>query len=168
MKTTSLITMLIWLQLAASSQNCKFDYNKVDPLSNAKEQRITLRANVFFNLAFYHKGDDYRLESYVWMPGVQDFKIPVGHKLEVKLSNGKMLTLENAAEASPVSNVSGEAILTNYAMTYKITKEQYEEIAASGIAFTRTWLKETNYYDYEFKKKEIEKTMAFASCILGK
>jgi hypothetical protein len=169
MKNILLFAVLCLAEMTAFSQKCKFDFDKVDPFSNEKEQRISYKPsfNGYFSMAFYHKGNDYRIESYVNMPGKQEFEIPVGHKLEIKLGDGTHFTLENATKALPVAFVGGDQVMTSYSMSYHITKEQYQQIAASGITFMRTWLQDANYYDYEFKKKEPEKTKAAATCILG-
>jgi hypothetical protein len=167
MKTILLCTLTMFTQIAGFSQ-CKFSYDKVDPFTNEREQRIEFKTlfNAYFNIAFYRKGKDYRIESYVNVAGKQDFEIPAGHKLEIKLGDGTHLTLENATKTTPAVFV-GDQMMTRYAMSYPITKEQYRQIVTSGIAFMRTWLQDANYYDYEFKKKETEKTMSAAACILS-
>ncbi len=150
------------------SAQCKFDYDKTDPFTKEKEQRINFKVNAIFGMALYHKGDQYRIESYINMPGKQSFIVPVGHKLNVKLANGKVLTLLNTAEAAPKVDATQYEIYSSYAMSYSITAEQYKEIVAGGgIAFIRTWLQEQNYYDYEFKNKETEKTASAAACIVN-
>ena len=134
MKTTALAILLSFAGMASFAQSCKFNYDKVDPFTNEREQRIVFAPamNQYFSMAFYHKGTDYRVESNVNMPGKQEFEIPVGSKLDIKLGNGKVLSLENAAKATPAAFVGSDQVMTSYAMSYTITKEQFEEIAANG------------------------------------
>jgi hypothetical protein len=168
MKKLSFLTTLVLAASLAFSQNCKFDFDKTDPFTNVKTQRINVRGNMFFSMGFYRQNDDFRIEAYLSMNDAQNFVVPAGSKLDIKLTNGKIISIQNVADAQPAQSPLGNMIITNYAMSYKISKEDLTAIAANGITFIRTWYSDANYYDYEFKKKEPEKTTAAATCILGK
>ena len=168
MKKICFLAFLILTVSQSFSQNCKFDYDKTDPFTNEKQQRLSVRGNMFFSMAFYRKNDDFRIESYLSMNDAQNFVIPAGSKLDIKLTNGKIISILNVEEAKPASGILGTLVITNFAMSYKVTKEDLGAIADNGITFIRTWYSDSNYYDYEFKKKDPEKTMVGARCILGK
>ena len=167
MKKICFLSILFFAAFHSFAQ-CKFDYDKTDPFTNVKQQRLSIRGNMFFSMAYYRNNDDFRIESYLSMNDAQNFVVPVGSKLDIKLANGKIISLQNVEEGKPAQSLLGSLVITNYAMSYKVTKEDLAAIAASGITFIRTWYSDANYYDYEFKKKEPEKTMSGAQCILGK
>lgn len=149
-----------------NAQNCKYTHEKVDEFSGKVERRIVQKHNFYFTFAFYRLGDEYRLESYVNIPGDQAFLIPEGSKLNLKLGDKSIMELTSVKNATPQSFVSGSQIFSGFAMTYPITKEQLKKIEEAGIKFIRTYLKDESYYDMALKKKKIEKTKTYASCIV--
>src|SRR5579872_2779034 len=149
MNKVSFLAILILAASLSFSQNCKFDFDKTDPFTNVKTQRISVRGNMFFSMAFYRQNDDYRVESYLSMNDAQTFVVPVGSKLDIKLTNGKIISIQNLVAAQPASSMLGSLVITNYSMSYKISKEDLGQIAANGISFIRTWYTDTQYYDYE-------------------
>jgi|GEM_PF-2029181 len=169
MKTKFLLVFAFLLLSVASitnAQNCKYTHEKVDEFSGKVERRIVQKHNFYFTFAFYRLGDEYRLESYVNIPGDQAFLIPEGSKLNLKLGDKSIMELTSVKNASPQSFVSNSQIYSGFAMTYPISKEQLKKIEEAGIKFIRTYLKDESYYDMALKKKKIEKTKTYASCIV--
>ncbi|WP_282014039.1 hypothetical protein [Marinifilum flexuosum] len=169
MKTKFLLVFAFLLLSVASitnAQNCKYTHEKVDEFSGKVERRIVQKHNFYFTFAFYRLGDEYRLESYVNIPGDQAFLIPEGSKLNLKLGDKSIMELTSVKNASPQSFVSNSQIYSGFAMTYPISKEQLKKIKEAGIKFIRTYLKDESYYDMALKKKKIEKTKNYASCIV--
>lgn len=147
----------------ASAQNCNFDLVKTDPFTGETELRINTQYDNIFSMGLYRKGETYRIESYVAGTEWQNYFLPVGSLLDLKLGNGSTMTLASVydAESNIVENYEG------YSLSYAITKEQFQEIADNGIQIIRTHLLGDTYYDYELKKSEINKVKSNASCILN-
>ncbi|WP_321308118.1 hypothetical protein [Marinifilum fragile] len=169
MKTNFLLLLAFVLMSSTSvikAQKCSYTHEKVDEFSGEVERRILKQHNFYFKFAFYRLGDDFRLESYVNIPGDQAFLIPEGSKLNLKLEDKSVMELTSIKNATPQSFVSGNQIYSGFALTYPITKEQLKQIEEVGIKFIRTYLKDESYYDMDLKKKKIEKTKDYARCIL--
>ncbi|PXY02229.1 hypothetical protein DF185_06170 [Marinifilum breve] len=169
MKTKFLLLfafLLFSIPTITNAQKCKYTHEKVDEFSGKVERRIVQKHNFYFTFAFYRLGDEYRLESYVNIPGDQAFLIPEGSKLNLKLGDKSIMELTSVKNATPQSFVSGTQIFSGFAMTYPISKEQLKQIEEVGIKFIRTYLKDESYYDMALKKKKIEKTKTYASCIV--
>lgn len=169
MKTKFLLLfafLLFSIPTITNAQKCKYTHEKVDEFSGKVERRIVQKHNFYFTFAFYRLGDEYRLESYVNIPGDQAFLIPEGSKLNLKLGDKSIMALTSVKNATPQSFVSGTQIYSGFAMTYPISKEQLKKIEEAGIKFIRTYLKDESYYDMALKKKKIEKTKTYASCIV--
>lgn len=169
MKTKSLLVfafLLLTITSITKAQNCKYTHEKVDEFSGKVERRIVQNHNFYFTFAFYRLGDDFRLESYVNIPGDQAFLIPEGSKLNLKLGDQSVMELTSVKNATPQSFVASNQIYSGFAMTYPITKEQLKKIEEVGIKFIRTCLKDESYYDMDLKKNKIEKTKTYAGCIL--
>ncbi|NOU58491.1 hypothetical protein [Marinifilum caeruleilacunae] len=168
---TKFLTLLAFLLLSgafiANAQKCNYTHEKIDEFSGKVERRILKSHNFYFKFAFYRLGDDFRLESYVNIPGDQAFLIPEGSKLHLKLGDKSVMELTSIKNATPQSFVAANQIFSGFAMTYPITKEQLKKIEEVGIKFVRTYLKDESYYDMDFKKKKIEKTKNYAQCILA-
>ncbi|WP_289053268.1 hypothetical protein [Carboxylicivirga marina] len=162
-----LFTILLFTSTSITkAQKCNYTHEKVDEFSGEVERRILKAHNFYFKFAFYRLGDDFRLESYVNIPGDQAFLIPEGSQLNLKLGDKSVMELTSIKNATPQSFVSGNQIYSGFAMTYPITKEQLMQIEEVGIKFIRTMLKDESYYDMDLKKKKIEKTKEYARCIL--
>ena len=146
------------------SQDCPFDLNKTDPFNGERELRISTKYNEIFTLGLYRKGDVYRFESNINMIGNLSFFLPADSKMDLKLGNGKVLTLSSVKAAAQVFNNEYEN--TSYGISYTISEEQLVEIADVGVQYIRTHLQGEEYYDYEMKKNEIEEIKSNASCIL--
>jgi len=169
MKTTFLLLFALLLlsnTSIATAQKCNYTHEKVDEFSGEVERRILKKHNFYFKFAFYRLGDDFRLESYVNIPGDQAFLIPEGSKLNLKLGDKSVMELTSVKNATPQSFVANGQIFSGFAMTYPITREQLKEIEEVGIKFIRTYLKDESYYDMDLKKKMIEKSKDNARCIL--
>jgi len=169
MKTKFLVLLaflLLSITTITKAQKCNYTHEKVDEFSGKVERRIVKQYNFYFKFAFYRLGDDFRLESYVNIPGDQAFLIPEGSKLNLKLGDKSVMELTSIKDATPQSFVSSNQIYSGFAMTYPITKEQLKQIEEVGIKFIRTYLKDESYYDKDLKKKKIEKTKNYARCIL--
>jgi len=170
MKTKFLVLLaflLLSITTITKAQKCNYTHEKVDEFSGKVERRIVKQYNFYFKFAFYRLGDDFRLESYVNIPGDQAFLIPEGSKLNLKLGDKSVMELTSIKDATPQSFVSSNQIYSGFAMTYPITKEQLKQIEEVGIKFIRTYLKDESYYDKDLKKKKIEKTKNYARCILS-
>ncbi|MBI9067629.1 MAG: hypothetical protein JEZ09_10080 [Salinivirgaceae bacterium] len=170
MKLKSIILTLVlafFSTTVINAQNCKYDHDKTDEFSGKIERRIFEKYNFFFKFAFYRLGSDFRLESYVNIPGDQAFLIPEGSRLNLKLGDGSIMELTSIKNATPQSFVASNQIYSGFAMTYPITKEQLKQISGVGIKFIRTYLKDDSYYDMDIKKKKIIKLKEHASCILA-
>ena len=162
----TILLLLTAIQFVSVAQNCKYDYDKEDPISGQKEQRIKFNCTMVYTFAFYRNGNDHRVESYIMMPGEQNFVLPEGSKIDIKLSNKKVLTLASAGKAAPETNIYGSTVRTSYSMSYSITSEQLTEIQNNGIVFIRTYLQNgTQWYDHELKDKKIQKTKEAAGCM---
>lgn len=148
------------------AQKCNYTHEKVDEFSGEVERRILKKHNFFFKFAFYRLGEDFRLESYVNIPGDQAFLIPEGSVLNLKLGDNSIMELTSIKNATPQSFVSNSQIYSGFAMTYPISEEQLKLIEEVGIKFIRTYLKDESYYDMDLKKKKIENTKDYARCIL--
>lgn len=169
MKTKFLLLLaflLLSITTITKAQKCNYTHEKVDEFSGKVERRIIKKHNFYFKYAFYRLGDDFRLESYVNIPGDQAFLIPEGSKLNLKLGDKSVIELTSIKNATPQSFVANNQIYSGFAMTYPITKEQLMKIEEVGIKFMRTYLKDESCYDMSLKKKKIEKTKNYARCIL--
>ncbi len=161
------LLMLISISFFSQAQDCKYDLNEKDEFSGKIVRRIKQKYNFYFSFAFYRTGDDYRLESYINIPGDQAFIIPEGNKLNLKLGDGTIMELSSVKNATPQSFIANAQVYSGFAMTYPITKEQLESIQKVGIKFIRTYLKDESYYDMDIKKKKIEKLKISAGCIMS-
>ncbi|MCW3127877.1 MAG: hypothetical protein JWO03_3535 [Bacteroidetes bacterium] len=153
------------MSAATFAQNCKYGVDKVDPISGKRVLAIKVNINYWYNISFLRLGDEYRVESVVYMPGEQNGLVTAGTPIDIKLVNDKIITAESSSDAAPVSYISGTQIYSVYLMSYVITAEQARSIAASGIKYSKTHLLAEKYYEHMYKDKETEKTQHAASCV---
>lgn len=162
--TLLVITLLSITEVSAQKQ-CKYSFDKVDPMSGERVRRNNIKGNSNFLFALYRKANDFRFETLIRFGGTQDFIVPKGHEMNVKLGNGEIIQLKNADAASPVSYASGVNIMTNYSMSYMATKEQMEQMAKHGFTVVSTKMGNQTY-TLEFKEKNLEKNMEKTVCML--
>ena len=162
------LTAMLLLTYLGQAQDCKFRTDKVDPISGKKTQGISLKTTLKMAVGLARSGDDYYLESYAYMGGEQNFELPEGSLLDLKLGNDVVLSLPSNVSVKPVTTVNGSAtasVSTSYLVKYKISKEQAEQIKANGIKYLRMHLNGDQGYDLEFKEKDMEKSIRSAKCI---
>ena len=150
----------------AEAQKCKYDLDKTDPMSDERIRRIENKIKSFLKVSYYRKGDDFRVELYARFAGERNFIVPKGSILKLKLSDGTILELANSKDASPVSYVSSNQVMTNYAMSYHISKEQMKQIADHGFKVVNTKLGDNEITYPVEKEKHIERNASNAACML--
>ena len=149
------------------AQDCKYTVDKTDPISGKKVQGTKVKINYWFTIAFGREGDEYRVETVVYMPGSQKEGIPAGAHLDLKLNNDQVIILESVSDAIPMSFVSSDQIYSVYSMSYMISHDQAKALAASGLKYSKTHLGAEKYYEHSYKDREIEKTQTAAGCVYG-
>jgi hypothetical protein len=163
--TSIFVLVCSLLSLSAQAQKCKYDFDKVDPMSNDRVRRNTYTLKEFFIVGIYRKADDFRFELNVRFAGERNFKIRAGDKIEIKLATGTILTLAAAQDASPVSYVATHQIYTRYAITYAISKEEMQQMGEGGFTVVKAKLGDDEVV-YEASAKVTEKSAAGAKCIV--
>ena len=165
LKTTILLLIITVCSIKMNAQNCKYDFDKEDPMTNERVRRNSYKLKPFFTLSMYRKANENRIEVNVALAGEQNYRVEKEDKIFIKLGDDSLLTLTTADVANPVSYVQGYQVATNYAISYNISKEDVEKISKSGIAVTRLKLAEQEM-TIESSKREIRKTAEGASCML--
>jgi len=160
----SIIFILSFNEVNAQDK-CKYSFDKEDPMTNERVRRNYIKGKPFFQFAFYRKADDFRFETLLKFNGTQEFIVPKGQEMNIKLGNGDVIIVLNADAATPNSYVSGPQVMTNYSMSYFATKEQMELMAKHGISVVATHLGNKTY-TLEFKEKNLEKDKAKIACML--
>jgi hypothetical protein len=162
---TLLILLYFGLVSVVSAQTCKYSVDKVDPITGQRTLATKVNINYWFNINFLHIGNEYRIESIVYMPGEQNYIVSTGTPIDIKLNNDRIITVESTSDAAPVSYVSANQIYSVYLMSYLVSADQAKAIATYGIKYSKTHLQGEKYYEHMFKDKEIEKVQHAASCV---
>ncbi|MEK0336722.1 MAG: hypothetical protein QQN41_04725 [Nitrosopumilus sp.] len=148
-----------------NGQKCKYQLDKKDPMTGERVRRTEVKIKNYFVISFYRKSDTYRVELNVRFVGERNFAVPKGEKLNLKLKDGSILTMECAQNATPVSYVTSSQVMTLYAMSYICSKEDLQKIANTGFSVASAKVGNETL-TYEVKEKEIPKTAQKAKCIL--
>ena len=172
MKKIPIITVLTLFLISNDffSQRCYYDYNKIDPISNEKVQRIDRYCNKHITISFYKKGNNYRIQGLLTMDGEQNFIQETGAKIDLKLTTGKILTLKTETKSTPTTQINKfkNGVGTYYNMSYLISKGELNEIQTNGIIFVRIYVKDnTEYFDCSMNKLETRETKKSAGCIIN-
>lgn len=160
----SFITILFASEVNAQKK-CKYSFDKTDPMSNERVRRNYVKGKSYFQFAFYRKANDFRFETLIKFNGTQEFVVQKGQVMNVKLGNGEIIEVVNSDDASPNSYVFNNAVMTNYSMSYVVTKEQMEMMANHGFTVVSTKLGNKTY-TLEFKEKNLEKNKEKVSCMM--
>jgi hypothetical protein len=148
-----------------AQKKCKYSFDKEDPMTNERVRRNYVKGKSYFKFAFYRKANDFRFETLIVFNGTQEFVVPKGQEIVVKLGNGDVIKGINADNATPNSYVANAAVMTNYSMSYIVSKEQMELMAKHGITVVSTKLGNKTY-TLEFKEKALEKNKVKIACML--
>ncbi len=169
MKAHHLLGLFLLFGMAAPThvlaQKCKYSYDEKDPMSGNTIRRTTVKLQGSFILHFYRNGDDHRVELNVRMAGERNFMVAEGNELQIKLADGRILSVPAAQAASPVSYVNAGQVMTNYAISHRCSKEDLGAIAASGVTVLRVQLGDETI-TYEVKAKDTEESKEKAACLL--
>lgn len=163
-----LFILCLSLSLTAVAQNCKFKIDKVDPITGKKTQAIVLKNSLYSSMSFLRHGDSLYVEGVVILGGEQNFSLPEGSAMEMKLGNDSILFLTSHGTAFPTTNTTFGAshnIITTYVIHYILTHAQAEQVKLHGIAFARMHTQGDMTRDISFSTKETEKSVAAALCI---
>jgi len=169
MKTKILSITLILFALyiiPAQAQKCKCQFDKKDPITGERIRRDFHNINLWAKFAFYRANDDLRFELNFARNGEDNFYIPIGTKIYIKLGNEEILELKSANEAKPQSFIAGNQVATSFAISYFITKEQMKNISDSGITYLKAMIDDELSMNYEIKSNKNKKIMSSAQCIL--
>ncbi|MCK9208428.1 MAG: hypothetical protein M0P66_15050 [Salinivirgaceae bacterium] len=160
-----LFVLTIMLIMPAQAQKCKLDFDKKDPITGERVRRSYININMWAKMALYRANDDLRFELSFARGGEDNFAIPAGSKVYIKLGDESILELVSANEALPVSFVNGNQVATSFAISYYITKEQMQQIGKFGIVFIKAAVINDITANYEVKKKKNKKITQSALCI---
>ena len=157
--------VLLPLSDAYSQKKCKYNFDKVDPMSNERVRRNRITGTTHLLFAFYRKGNDFRFETQVKIAGNRDFSVPKGQVMNIKLGNGEIIEAPNSDKSTPNSFIYNNNVATSYSMSYKLTREQVEKIANHGFTVVSTKLGNETI-TFEFKEKRVYKNKEKVACML--
>lgn len=160
-----LLLFLTCFSLQSEAQKCKYDLDKTDPMTDERVRRITYSLKDYFQVSFYRKAADYRVELNVRFVGERNFRVLAGETMDLKLVNGTILTLSSAQLANPVSYAVSGQVMTVYGISYNITPEQMQQISETGFTVAKVKLGGEEL-TYETSDKVVLKTAAGAKCML--
>jgi len=152
--------------MPAQAQKCKYQFDKKDPITGERVRRNFHAINLWAKMALYRANDDIRFELNMARGGEDNFSIPIGTKVFIKLEDESILELESANKAVPVSFVAGNQIASSFAVSYYITKEQMQKIATNGITFIKAMLIEDLSMNYEISSRKSKKIKKSALCMI--
>jgi hypothetical protein len=152
--------------MPAQAQKCKYDFDKKDPITGERIRRNMHNINLWAKMALYRANDDIRFELNLAKGGEDNFSIPIGSKIFIKLEDESILELKSANKAVPVSFVTGNQVATSFAISYYISKEQMQKIATNGITFIKAMLIGEVSVNYEINKRKSKKIKKSAFCIV--
>jgi hypothetical protein len=93
----------------------------------------------------------------VLFSGEQNFQIPKGQKMKVKLGNDEIVDIINTTKVNSKTNLNNaNQITTTYQRNYSVISEQASKMSEFGIAVVSIGLKNQKF-TIEFKDKVIEK-----------
>ena len=165
LKTLLFVCCISFLSSSLSAQKCKYNFDKLDKMTNERVRRITFAIKNYFQVSLFRKADDFRVELNVRFIGERNFQVKTGETIDIKLSGGTILNLKAFQDASPVSYAASGQIMTIYAITYSISKEEMQQIAKEGFKVVKAKLGGEEY-TFETSEKMTLKTAAGATCIL--
>lgn len=148
-----------------NAQNCKYDFDEKDPMTNERVRRNTYKLKSYLKISLYRRGNEYRVEANFRYGGEQNYVIKQGEEILIKLADDSLLKLPANESADPVSNVIGNYIITDYAISYNISEKEMNQISNNGIAVTRLTVGGQEV-TVESSKREVKITAEGASCIL--
>lgn len=163
---STLVLLSVMCIMPAQAQKCKYQFDKKDPITGERVRRNFHAINLWAKMALYRANDDIRFELNMARGGEDNFSIPIGTKVFIKLEDESILELESANKAVPVSFVAGNQIASSFAVSYYITKEQMQKIATNGITFIKAMLIEDLSMNYEISSRKSKKIKKSASCMI--
>jgi hypothetical protein len=159
------LSACIMLSNTMEAQKCKYDFDEKDPMSDVRIRRIEVKLKSYFIVSYYRSGDDFRVELNVRFVGERNFAVKVGNELQLKLSNGEILSFKAAQDATPLSYVGGTQVMTNYAITHYCSREQMEALAEHGFSVARSQIGDETI-TMEVKEKKVDDNAEDAACML--
>jgi len=163
---STLLLLAVMCIMPAQAQKCKYDFDKKDPITGERIRRNFHSINLWAKMALYRANDDIRFELNMVRGGEDNFSIPIGTKVFIKLEDESILELKSANKAVPVSFVTGNQVASSFAISYYITKEQIQKIATHGITFIKAMLIDEVSMNYEINKRKSKKIKKSASCMI--
>lgn len=166
-KIISILLLLSALYVTpVQAQKCKYDFDKKDPISGERIRRNQHNINLWTKMALYRANDDIRFEFSFARNGEDNFSVPIGTKIFIKLEDETIIELKSANVALPVSFVTSNQVATSFAFSYYITKEQMQKIADHGITYIKAMLIDDVSVNYEISTRKSKKIKKSAFCIV--
>ena len=165
MKRITIAICVMLLAFNASAQKCKLSIDKKDAVTGEISRLDYFKFNRGYFFYISRTGQNYHIELEYSLLGEENFAIPAGEELPIKLTDGTIFKLTTLEKTTPTSAIIGSTVITIFHPKYSISKEQLEKIAASGgIVAISPKIKSYNL-SREFTKKEIQKSIEIARCI---
>jgi len=158
----------IFATLSSFSQECEV---KNDPITGEKTCIFSNKAGT---LKYEYKvGGVINFFTTFNYSGEQNFAMPKGSEIIIKLENDSIIRLYSIVEAMPqtrvVANQYGASVYTYYTFAFELTAEQVKTLASSDVVFMRYPAISGGSNDYEVKgfgKIFAKKITKGAQCIL--
>ncbi len=164
---TFLTLVIALFCFTADAQKCKFNYDEVDKMTDARVQRIDLKSSRFHFISFYRSGDNLQISETITYGGEKNENIQKGSTLKIKLHNGEFLELKSTNNAAPVSYAYEGAIYSRYVVEYAVDEAPLKAIAEHGFTVFSFQPVGSISGTFELKPKSIKKVNQAAKCILG-
>ena len=162
MKKVILSLFSLFIAFNSIAQNCKFDYDKEDKITNKPVRYVFTKQN--YKAATFGNADSIFYINLSFIVNGQRREIfQIGDELLIKLKSGKVIKIYCLANAAPVSQINTNGVFTSYLVSYKVPKNILSELKESPITLFRVSSGEISV-DLEFKEKAMEKFRATAAC----
>ena len=153
----------------SNAQDCNGIKEKIDKITGKSIRSFTV-SNFTKAFTILRNGDNFEIQLSFVTAGQANQVINKGDSLLMRLQNGKLVYANAREKAVPVSTVSGgyknsASVQSTYAIFYKISRVQMEELAKSPASAFRMYYGD-NYVDFDFNDRKFERIMNAAKCLV--
>ncbi len=170
MKLKAILPILLCCTLpnVILAQKCKFDKEDKDPFTNemVRSEMVKFGKKLLWWANMEQNGQKYYATFYIGQHKDMVDMMTKGTKILLKLENGTIVTLETTSDQSPIRNVEGLVIVTQWTPKIELTKEQLQQLSSSPTENIRTYISGKELYPPEISGKQGRKMMDIAHCLL--
>jgi len=160
------ILFLFAFSLQLSAQQCKYNYDKKDPLTGEDTKGIRFSLKIFWSIGFNKNGNTYSLFMEHCNRGVLVEPLYKGDQLIIKLLNGEIITLSAPEDIAPsIRYLWAAGDHTFYTGEYGLDVVTLQKIIDNPPTYIRINIGK-KFFDQEILEKERKQIVKAAKCIL--